>query len=305
MSKVLSAAQPDSPPTVATALEPDSLLRYFSDHGRDLPWRRPDAGPWAVLVSEFMLQQTPVVRVLPVFDSWMRRWPAPAELAADSPGNAVRGWGRLDYPRRALRLHAAATAISNDHDGDVPNTVETLLTLPGVGEYTARAVAAFAFGTRTPVVDTNIRRVLSRSVRGVDSVREPATAIDRRELAALLPSQPRVAARFCAAVMELGALVCTAGSPRCHECPIARRCAWKAAGYPTVAPRRPVQGWAGTDRQVRGRILALLRDDADPLPPTVVDAVWPQDSQRERCVASLISDGLAVRLIDGSLALPD
>jgi len=180
LSEVLSAAQPDSPPTVATALEPDSLLRYFSDHGRDLPWRRPDAGPWAVLVSEFMLQQTPVVRVLPVFDSWMRRWPAPAELAADSPGNAVRGWGRLGYPRRALRLHAAATAISNDHDGDVPNTVETLLTLPGVGEYTARAVAAFAFGTRTPVVDTNIRRVLSRSVRGVDSVREPATAIDRR-----------------------------------------------------------------------------------------------------------------------------
>lgn len=297
--------QPESPPTVATALDPGTLLRYFSDHGRDLPWRRPDAGAWAVLVSEFMLQQTPVVRVLPVFDSWMRRWPAPAELAADSPGNAVREWGRLGYPRRALRLHAAATAISNDHDGDVPNSVETLLTLPGVGEYTARAVAAFAYGTRTPVVDTNIRRVLSRSVRGVDSVREPATALDRRELAALLPSQPHVAARFCAAVMELGALVCTAGSPRCHECPIARRCAWKAAGYPTVAPRRPVQGWAGTDRQVRGRILAALRAAADPLPPTVVDSVWPQDPQRERCFASLISDGLAVRLIDGSLALPD
>jgi A/G-specific adenine glycosylase len=280
------------------------LISFFSDHGRDLPWRRPDAGPWAVLVSEFMLQQTPVVRVLPVFEPWMQRWPTPGDLAADSPGDAVRAWGRLGYPRRALRLHAAATAITNDYRGRVPVTVPELIALPGIGEYTARAVAAFAFGARTPVVDTNVRRVLSRAVNGRDSIRQPATAADRRQLEGLLPTEPAVAARFSAAVMELGALICTATRPRCADCPIADGCAWRAAGYPPATATRMVQTWAGTDRQVRGRILALLREAQHPVARTAIDVVWPDAEQRGRCVASLITDGLAAELADGSLALP-
>jgi A/G-specific adenine glycosylase len=286
------------------ALDHGALLNFFAEFGRDLPWRRPAASPWAVLVSEFMLQQTPVVRVLPVFDLWMKRWPRPVDLAADSPGDAVRSWGRLGYPRRALRLHAAATAISNEHDGQVPSEVGVLMSLPGVGEYTARAVAAFAFRTRTPVVDTNVRRVLSRAVRGLDSIREPATSADRQELEALLPTEPDMAARFSAAVMELGALICTAGNPDCADCPLLSRCAWRAAGYPSSSARRPAQTWAGTDRQVRGRIMALLRDSSDPVVPAAVDFIWPDATQRDRCVASLVVDGLAVRLPDGALTLP-
>jgi len=214
-------------PTEGAALDVGRLLTFFAEHGRNLPWRLPAAGPWAVLVSEFMLQQTPVVRVLPVFSAWMRRWPEPADLAADSAGEAVRAWGRLGYPRRALRLHAAATAIAIAHGGSVPETLPELLRLPGVGEYTARAVAAFAFGARTPVVDTNVRRVLSRAVRGADSLRETATAIDRRELEAQLPVESATAARFSAALMELGALVCTAKAPACSRCPLADR--WRLA----------------------------------------------------------------------------
>jgi A/G-specific adenine glycosylase len=285
-------------------LDAGRLLTFFRDRGRDLPWRRPDAGPWAVLVSEFMLQQTPVVRVLPVFELWMRRWPGPADLAADSPGDAVRAWGRLGYPRRALRLHAAATAIAHQHGGRVPDTLPALLALPGVGDYTARAVAAFAFGARTPVVDTNVRRVLSRVVNGLDSIRQPATAADRRQLESLLPIEPAVAARFSAAVMELGALICTAGSPKCIECPLAHDCAWRAAGYPVAAPSRTVQTWAGTDRQVRGRIMSLLREAEGSIPRSAIDTAWPDAGQLERCTALLITDGLAVEQPDGSMTLP-
>lgn len=301
-SSSLAAAGPSAPD--ASPLDVGRLLAFFADHGRDLPWRHPEAGPWGVLVSEFMLQQTPVVRVLPVFQTWLRRWPEPAALAADSPGDAVREWGRLGYPRRALRLHAAATAITNDHAGRVPSTVEELLALPGVGEYTARAVAAFAFGARTPVVDTNVRRVLSRAERGLDTIREPATPVDRRELEALLPADPATAARLSAAVMELGALVCTAANPRCADCPIADRCRWLAAGRPAVTARRAVQTWAGTDRQVRGRIMALLRAAHAPVPAEEVETAWPDAEQRQRCLVSLVADGLAVLLPDGSLTLP-
>ncbi len=256
------------------------------------------------MVSEFMLQQTPVVRVLPVFEVWMRRWPSPADLAADSPGDALREWGRLGYPRRALRLHAAATAVTNEYGGQIPTAVSELLLLPGIGEYTARAIAAFAFGTRTPVVDTNVRRVLSRAVRGVDSIREPASVADRRELEALLPDDPPTAARFSAAVMELGALVCTAVNPRCPDCPLAEVCRWRVDGRPTVIARRAVQTWAGTDRQVRGRIMALLRAAPSPVLSAELDLAWPDPTQRQRCLTSLVADGLAAVLPDGRVALP-
>lgn len=282
----------------------DRLLDFYHHHARDLPWRRPDAGPWAVMVSEFMLQQTPVARVLPVYREWLERWPAPADLAAEPAGEAVRAWGRLGYPRRAMRLHAAACAIVSDHGGRVPSAVPELLGLPGVGEYTARAIAAFAFGARTPVIDTNVRRVLSRVVRGADSVREPATPADRAELESLLPADPARAARLSVALMEFGALRCTATRPDCAECPLAGQCAWLAAGRPSTPARRPVQTWHGTDRQVRGRILALLRERPDPVQRYLIDTVWPDAEQRTRCLTSLLADGLLVPAGPDHFALP-
>ncbi len=289
----------------SSALDADLLLDFFAERGRDLPWRRPTASPWAVLVSEIMLQQTPVNRVLPVYDSWLARWPEPAALAADSPADAIRMWGRLGYPRRALRLHAAATVITADHGGEVPDTVETLLLLPGIGEYTARAVAAFAFGRRAPVVDTNVRRVLSRVVRGLDEPREPATAADRAEMAALLPAEPATAARFSAAVMELGALVCSARSPDCPACPLADRCRWRLAGSHVGQARRGVQAWHGTDRQVRGRMMAALRASHGAVDDGTLADLCTDAEQGRRCLASLLVDGLAVRVGAGHVSLPD
>jgi len=297
--------------TPADPLDGARLAAFFAAEGRDLPWRRPDAGGWGVLVSEVMLQQTPVSRVLPVYEQWLRRWPTPAALAADSPGEAVRVWGRLGYPRRALRLHAAATVLVTDHGGRVPDDLETLLTLPGVGEYTARAVAAFAFGQRHPVVDTNVRRVLSRAVRGVDE-HGPATARDRDELARLLPAEPDAAATMAAALMELGALRCTVTSPICRGCPLSATCAWLAAGRPSGPPRRAGQTWHGTDRQMRGRIMAVLREADGPVSEAELRPVTPaagadgaqHAAQWRRCLDSLLADGLAVRDGTGLIALP-
>ncbi|KRC53994.1 MULTISPECIES: A/G-specific adenine glycosylase [unclassified Nocardioides] len=283
----------------------EPILDWYDTHQRDLPWRRPEASPWSVLVSEFMLQQTPVVRVLPVHEAWLQRWPTPAALAAESSGEAVRAWGRLGYPRRALRLHAAAVAITQDHGGEVPASYDDLLALPGVGDYTAAAVAAFAYGQRQVVLDTNVRRVLARAVTGVEF---PARSVNRAERdlgASLLPEDAPTAATWSVAVMELGALVCTADRPRCDACPVRATCAWQAAGAPAYdGPPRPVQGYAGTDRQCRGRLLAVLRDTPGAVPRARLDAVWDAAEQRERALASLVADGLVVRTGDGRYALP-
>jgi A/G-specific adenine glycosylase len=281
------------------------LLDWYAVAARDLPWRRPDAGPWAVLVSEVMLQQTPVSRVLPAYEAWLARWPAPHRLAADSPGEAVRMWGKLGYPRRALRLHACATALVRDHDGQVPDGVDELLALPGVGAYTARAVAAFAFGRRVPVVDTNVQRVITRAVGGVAAAASPVAERDRAAVAALLPGAPARSARFGVAVMELGALVCTARTPRCGGCPIAAQCAWRLAGSPAAAgATRRAQRFTGTDRQVRGRLLDVLRGSDRAVSAAELDLAWPEPVQRSRALDALIADGLVDPLPDGSYALP-
>ena len=284
-----------------------AILRWYASHARDLPWRRPDAGPWAVLVSEIMLQQTPVSRVLPAYEAWLARWPTPSALAAASPADAVRQWGRLGYPRRAIRLHAAARVITERHGGVVPDSVGALLALPGVGSYTAAAVASFAFGQRHAVLDTNVRRVLARLMRG--SLRPPPspTAMEVRLAESLLPAEPGLAPRWSVAVMELGALICTAERPRCPECPVVSRCAWHRAGQPADDPdlrRRRSQGYEGTDRQCRGRLLAVLRDAHAPVPAARLDAAWPDENQRVRSLASLVADGLAESLPGGHYALP-
>lgn len=288
---------------MTTDLRP--LLDWYDSNARDLPWRRPDSSPWGVLVSEVMLQQTPVVRVLPAWRDWMSRWPVPAGLAADPLSEAIRMWGRLGYPRRAIRLHECARALVERHDGVVPPDVSALLALPGIGTYTAHAVAAFAYRQRHPVVDTNVRRVVARAVTGEPDGGSATSAGDLATVDHLLPAAAEKAARLSVAIMELGAVVCTARSPRCGVCPIADRCAWRAGGrtLPDGPSRRP-QRYAGTDRQVRGLLLAVLREAAGPVPRERLDVVWPDVAQRSRALASLVGDGLAVRLAGDRYTLP-
>jgi A/G-specific adenine glycosylase len=283
----------------------EGIRGWYAANARDLPWRRPDATPWGVFVSEVMLQQTPVARVEPVWREWLARWPQPADLAAAAPGEAVRAWGRLGYPRRALRLHAAAVAMVGRHGGRVPGTEAALLDLPGVGDYTAAAVAAFAFGRRTTVVDTNVRRVFARVLEGRALASPSLTRAERQLAASLVPVQPKEAQVWSVAVMELGALVCTARSPRCGGCPVAAECRWRTTGYPAHdGPVRRGQAWEGTDRQVRGALLAILRASERPVTRMALAAASADDLQRERCLDSLVVDGLVEPLARGRYRLP-
>jgi A/G-specific adenine glycosylase len=282
-------------------IDSSELLGWYEAAGRDLPWRRPGVSAWQILVSEFMLQQTPVSRVTPVWLQWVQRWPTPSATAAAGAADVLRAWGKLGYPRRAKRLHECATVIARDHDDVVPDDVETLLGLPGVGVYTARAVACFAYGRRVPVVDTNVRRVVARVARGVAGA--PGNSRDLTDVAALLPEDGS-AARFSVALMELGATVCTASSPRCGVCPLSV-CAWRAAGHPpSETPARRAQTYAGTDRQVRGRLLDVLRANDVPVSRQQLDVAWLTDTdQRDRALASLLADGLVEQTSDGRYAL--
>lgn len=283
------------------------VLRWYDGHARDLPWRAGDRTPWGVLVSEVMLQQTPVARVLPVWPGWMRRWPAPSDLAQDSPGEAVRAWGRLGYPRRALRLHQAATAILTRHGGRVPPAYLDLRALSGVGDYTAAAVASFAFGARHAVVDTNVRRVLARAVGGQPLAAPAPTRAEQQRAGQLVPADPPTAARWAVAVMELGALICTARTPRCGDCPVREQCAWQRAGGPAYdGPARRRQSWHGTDRQVRGQLMAAARATGGGLTAADLVAATPDaaPSQRDRALTSLVGDGLLQPRPDGRHTLP-
>ncbi|GAB3604235.1 HhH-GPD family protein [Microbacterium aureliae] len=269
------------------------IAAWYREHARPLPWRHPGFGAWGILVSEFMLQQTPVARVIPRLEAWLKRWPTPAALAEAAPGDAVREWANLGYPRRALWLHRAATEIRDRHGGVVPRDVDALLALTGIGDYTARAVAVFAYGDRHPVVDTNTRRVLARAVDGRAQPGPPS----RRDLAAMagmLPADDADAAVVNAGAMELGAVVCTARAPRCERCPIADVCRWRAAGHPdTPDERRRQARYEGSDRQARGAVLKILRDaDGHAHPIDGVLAGWPDARQRDRAIDSLIADGL-------------
>lgn len=282
----------------------EAIVDWYAGAARDLPWRAPGTDAWAVLVSEVMLQQTPVARVEPVWREWLARWPRPAALAAASPAEVIRAWGKLGYPRRALRLREAAAAISERHGGVVPDDVVALEALPGIGTYTARAVACFGHGQRQPVVDTNVRRVVARLVHGRAEA-GTARAADLADVETLHPDDDERAVRFSVAIMELGALVCVAGTPRCAACPVADRCAWRLAGSPpNEGPPRRVQKFAGTDRQVRGRLLDVLRAAHAPVPAEALDAVWEDPVQRGRCLDSLLVDGLVEQTREGLFTLP-
>lgn len=279
------------------------LVDWYDREQRNLPWRRPGVSPWQVLVSEFMLQQTPVARVEPVWLAWVARWPTPSATAAASAADVLRAWGKLGYPRRAKRLHECATVIATRYDDVVPSDVETLLSLPGVGAYTARAVACFAYRRRVPVVDTNVRRVVARVVHGRADAAPSSSPRDLADVEELLPDEA-LAPKFSIALMELGATVCTARTPRCELCPLSV-CAWRSRGFPaSTGPARRVQRYAGTDRQVRGRLLDVLRGNDSPVTRAELDVVWLSDpAQRDRALDSLLTDGLVEQTADGRFAL--
>ncbi len=287
-----------------------AVIDWFEREARELPWRghaAEDVDPWAILVSEFMLQQTQAARVIPLFEAWMERWPRPSDLAAEAPGEAVRAWGRLGYPRRALWLHRAAVQLAAKYGDRVPRDVDALLSLTGIGPYTARAVASFAYADRHPVVDTNTRRVIARLVHGRAAAGQPKPS-DLDDMEALLPVDPVRARLFNAAAMELGAIVCTARAPLCATCPVASRCEWRGSGFPDNAPKvRRQAAFTGSDRQARGRIMALLRNASAPIPAAealAAAADGASDSEQpQRAYDSLVADGLLIEK-EGLVSLP-
>lgn len=304
-------------------IDPAKVTAWYRDNARELPWRRPGTTPWGILLSEVMSHQTPVARVAPIWEEWIARWPTPADLAAAPTDEVLRAWGTLGYPRRALRLKECAQTLIDAWDGAVPRSVDSLLALPGIGDYTAHAVAAFAYGKAVPVVDTNVRRVYARAVLGRPLARPqkaelawvaellPGAAPDSADAADSTPAADAStsdAAVFSAGLMELGALICTSTNPACDTCPLLDDCAWGAAGCPAPTEeelaRRKVQKFEGTDRQVRGKIMKVLRDADAPVPQSAIDVVWPDDAQRSRALYSLLEDGLAAQDADGRFRLP-
>lgn len=271
-----------------------SLLAWAEAERRDLPWRR-TRDPWAILVSEAMLQQTQVARVVPRYRAFLERFPDPGACAAATVGEVVVAWTGLGYNRRALYLHRAATAVVEVHGGSMPTDLGSLLALPGVGPYTARAILAFAFERDVGVLDTNAARVLARRSGGPLRPREAQQAADEA-----VPAGHGWA--WNQAVLDLGATVCTARAPRCDVCPVAGSCAWFGTSGSGVDPALGSAGvtgrqsrFEGSDRQGRGRLIEALR--SGPVSADDLAAVmgWPDDPLRaSRVAAGLVADGLLV-----------
>ena len=275
------------------------VLAWYKKNKRDLPWRNTDA--WGVLVSEIMLQQTPVARVLPIYIEWMKRWPTPAALAAATPAQVITAWGRLGYPRRALRLHECAKVISTQYKGKIPTTQSELRELPGVGDYTSAAIIAFAFEGRSLVLDINIRRVFARVIDGIEVPTAAPTKSERQERETLIPlKNPHV---WAAATMELGALICTAKNPKCGQCPLADQCIWRSLDYPLSDQPKRTQSWHGTDRQCRGVIVQALRENPA-LSKKEIMQLWDVPSQVEKALLTLLEDGLLVEQKGQRFSLP-
>ncbi|MEI6763010.1 MAG: hypothetical protein WCL26_02115 [Actinomycetes bacterium] len=280
-------------------MKPEPILDWFEKNKRDLPWR--NTTPWGVMISEFMLQQTPVKRVLPKWHEWIERWPTPADLAASKRSDAITAWGRLGYPRRATRLYESAGIIATKFNNEVPRSIEDLRTLPGIGEYTAAAIASFAYNESALVMDINIRRFFARSIDGVESPTQAPSQVERKIRAELIPNN---GALWAAATMELGALVCTARTPACNECPVILSCAWRKAGYPKSDLVKRTQAWTGTDRQCRGVIVQHLREEKSATKSALIK-LWSDSDQAERALKSLIADHLIEATGRSSFKLAD
>lgn len=317
-----------------------SVALFWQTRARDLPWRFGRTTPWGVLVCEVMSQQTQMSRVVPYWTAWMQTWPDAQSLSCATAAEVITAWGRLGYPRRALRLQECARVVANEYHNSLPRSYEELIALPGVGDYTASAVLSFAYGEQVAVIDTNIRRVLTRTFAGVESHGGSTTRADRELAAAVLPksdfdaasNDSSPAAPTCAptqssptctssvwnqSIMEIGATLCTAQSPQCDTCPLQRWCRFKAAGFPGLGARRtrPQQRFVGTNRQVRGIILQALRKahssqissqhtQQHSLQRNEINALWSNQAQLGECIASLDNDGLIVVLEDGTVTLP-
>lgn len=275
------------------------VLTWYQENKRDLPWR--DSDPWGILVSEIMLQQTPVARVLPIYIQWMKRWPTAASLARATPAEVITAWGRLGYPRRALRLYECAKIISSQYQGVVPDTEEKLRDLPGIGEYTSAAMIAFAFSGRSLVLDINIRRLFSRVIDGVEVPKAAPTKSEWIARGKLIPERdPHI---WAAATMELGALICTAKKPQCVQCPLASQCKWRSLDYPLSDQPKRTQTWHGTDRQCRGVIVQALRENRV-LQKGEIMLLWDVPSQVEKALLTLLEDGLVVPMKGQHFSLP-
>ncbi len=279
-------------------MKQQAVLDWFDLNKRDLPWR--NTTPWGVMVSEFMLQQTPVNRVLPLWSQWISKWPTPLELSLAKKSDVITAWGRLGYPRRALRLYESATIIARDHGNQVPRTIEELQALPGVGEYTAAAIAAFAYNESALVLDVNIRRFFARVIDGIEQPTASSSMIERKLRFELIPKD---GAKWAAATMEIGALLCTSKNPKCNQCPMKRQCAWRKAGYSTSERVRKAQAWIGSDRHCRGTVLQALREN-EKLSGVALKKLWIDGLQLEKALKTLIADGL-IEVIGKSYRLAD
>jgi A/G-specific adenine glycosylase len=278
-----------------------SVLGFGRSGLRPLPWRA-TRDPWAILVSEVMLQQTQAERVRAPYERFLRRFPTVRACADASVGDVLRAWAGLGYNRRARNLHQAAAVMAERHQGTVPADLSALLALPGIGPYTARAVLVFAFETDHAVVDVNVQRVIARAVVG-----QPVAAVRAQAIAdRLVP--PGGGWLWNQSLMEIGAVLCGPRAPVCGPCPLASDCVRAGAGRPSpdpAAPRHRQSAFAGSDRQGRGRLVDALR--AGPVPARQLAATcgWPDDAERARRVAdSLVADGLARRRPGGVLTLP-
>lgn len=296
---------PTIPPTSGSEASSDfaALLKpWAAAVRRDLPWRR-TRDPWAILVSECMLQQTQVARVIPKWEAFLERFPT-AGQCADSPVEVtIRQWQGLGYNRRAVQLHSATVAIRDRHGGTVPSDLARLLALPGVGAYTARAIRVFAYELDDAVVDTNVGRIVARAIAG----RRLGWAEAQATADLLVPTGDGWA--WNQGMLDLGATVCTKRVPKCAVCPVASVCSWRSGGGPDPAESSAGVGgrqsrFEGSDRQGRGRLVDALR-----IQPVAADALaelmgWPDSPERATGVAAtLVRDGLANWAADGALAL--
>jgi A/G-specific adenine glycosylase len=267
-----------------------ALLKWGSDTLRDLPWRR-TRNPWRVLVSEVMLQQTSVARVLPKFEAFINEFPTPHDLASAPLGDALRLWSGLGYPRRCRNLREAARVLHEEFNGEFPESVDVLLTLPGVGQYTSRAVLAFAFEHDVAVVDTNVSRVLSRL---------EGRALKAKELQVLADSfvPQGLGWEWNQVMMDFGARHCTARQPQCAQCPLRQLCVWKGEGVdpaPASAGASKPQGrFEGSDRQARGRAMRAVADGVTTL-AALTKTMGVEEDRARSLVSALVDEGLLVR----------
>ena len=275
-----------------------ALLAWYRPRPHDYPWRSARPDPYAVLVSEVMLQQTQAARVAPAYVSFLAHFPDVRALSSAGRAEILRAWGGLGYPRRALALREAARAIVRDHGGRVPGDVDELRALPGIGPYTAGAVASIAFGRPVAAVDTNVRRVTARLLHGLEPDDVPVRRIAADAGAMVDPAAP---GEWNQALMDLGRFVCRP-MPRCAACPLAFACRFARDGRAAHPSRRRQQPFEGSMRQARGRVLASLRDRGGATLEELRERTGMTIERTSAAASELARDGVVTVVEGGSQA---